>query len=243
MANNNENNFFNPNINNSNFNQQHINSRNNYIYSRSITPEFYHYVNYMYYSNDLLRNIINNIESNNNNLFYFAYNSLNNQYNNNQYNNTSPIRYNEFNSPERQDNNNIQSNLNANNDNQYNYNNNQDNNETNNLLNEEFQNIIRQIFQQARERDNISMYNYMIENCVEQLYFNEIENPINSECPILQSHFQQDDVVVQINRCSHIFDAEAIKNWLRNNHSCPVCRCNLIENSGFSRNRTYSFFF
>lgn len=275
MNNNNQNNFFNANFNNPNFNnpnnnnyQQYMRLNNpnisNNILNRPITPEFYHYMNHMYYSTDLLRNVINIIENNNNNLFYFAYNSLNNQFNsNNNFNspyyqsqqnaNASPLRYNEFNSPEREnsihydDTNNNDVNNNDEVDlNEY-ESNIVDNNETttqySNELQQQFQNILQQILQQARERDNAAMYNYMLENCIHQLHFNEIENPINNECPILQSEFEEDDVVVQLNRCSHIFNADAIKNWLRNNHTCPVCRCNLIQNTNYQRSRSYSFYF
>ena len=75
MNNNNQNNFFNPNFNNPNNNYQQymgLNNPNisNNVLNRPVTPEFYHYMNHMYYSNDLLRNVINIIENNNNNLWH-----------------------------------------------------------------------------------------------------------------------------------------------------------------------------
>ena len=183
---------------------------------------------------------------------YFAYNTLNNyQYNNYNNNNTytnsntqynaSPLRYNEFNSPIREEVNedNFNDDIISNN----NYNANEDINQPTDNLTQEFQNILREILRQARERDNSAIYQYIVENCINQLYFNEIENPINSECPILQTDFEEDDVVVQLNKCSHIFTADAIKNWFKNNHTCPVCRCNVIEDTEFTRNRSYAFYF
>jgi len=54
--------------------------------------------------------------------------------------------------------------------------------------------------------------------------FDEIENPVNTECPIIRDPFGESDRVTQINHCSHIFSTASFNRWFRNNVTCPVCR-------------------
>ena len=229
----------------------------------NINPELYHYVNYLYYSNDLLRQMINVLHTNNINFYNYLNLIFNNpqtysnpqSYSNPQtYNNpTTPIYNNEpytYSTPSPRNNNQTPLNYNHNNsptnepvlesnDEFVDYNNNPD-------LTRQFQDILTQILRDAQDRENLTNYNYMMENSIDVKMFNEINNPINTSCPILQTDFEEDDYVVVLKECNHIFNEDAIQNWLKTHHTCPVCRTNLIpdtNNTSSRRNRTYRFYF
>lgn len=59
--------------------------------------------------------------------------------------------------------------------------------------------------------------------------YNEIENPINSSCPITFQQFDSSQNVMVINQCRHIFNERALRNWFTYNTRCPLCRHNLRE--------------
>ena len=61
--------------------------------------------------------------------------------------------------------------------------------------------------------------------------FQEIENPINTTCPISQSDFSNNDIVLQINHCGHIFSERPLLQWFNRNHCCPMCRYSIISDS------------
>jgi ssDNA-binding Zn-finger/Zn-ribbon topoisomerase 1 len=54
--------------------------------------------------------------------------------------------------------------------------------------------------------------------------FSQIENPINSSCPVTLDRFQPDSRVTQLVSCGHIFTPSGINSWLQTNVRCPVCR-------------------
>jgi len=54
--------------------------------------------------------------------------------------------------------------------------------------------------------------------------FSQIDNPLNSSCPISLEPFEQDSVVTQILGCGHLFNPENLANWFQRNVRCPVCR-------------------
>ena len=62
-------------------------------------------------------------------------------------------------------------------------------------------------------------------------------------CAISQDDFENNDDVCKINHCGHIFKKNSIENWLKQNHSCPSCRHNILINSNINkytlRNRVY----
>ena len=61
------------------------------------------------------------------------------------------------------------------------------------------------------------------ENLISETFSN-IENPINTECPITQEQFNPDDRVGIMTHCRHIFKYDVINRWLRENYVCPMCR-------------------
>jgi len=55
--------------------------------------------------------------------------------------------------------------------------------------------------------------------------------PLNDTCPITQEEFTNNDQVTIIKNCGHIFKTHAIKDWLYQHQTCPVCRYNILTNS------------
>ena len=50
-------------------------------------------------------------------------------------------------------------------------------------------------------------------------------------CPISLVNFRENDNVLRINRCRHIFSPESLRIWLRTSTICPVCRYNILEHN------------
>ena len=65
-----------------------------------------------------------------------------------------------------------------------------------------------------------------VNNATEFLRYGDIldENK-NTECPILHTSFSDDDNVIQIKHCKHIFHTNELLRWF--NPCCPVCRYNI----------------
>ena len=64
----------------------------------------------------------------------------------------------------------------------------------------------------------------LIEDNVQKIRFGDIENPVNTMCPITREEFVPDDEVGIINHCNHIFNYNAVVSWLSQNFVCPLCR-------------------
>ena len=58
--------------------------------------------------------------------------------------------------------------------------------------------------------------------------FQYIPNPINDICPITRERFYNNQNVLMIHKCKHIFNKSSLLLWLNNNNSCPSCRTNII---------------
>lgn len=74
--------------------------------------------------------------------------------------------------------------------------------------------------------DNVAVYptHDQINNGTRQVLYSNIENPLNSSCPITLENFNNDDNVTQILGCGHIFNEDSLQSWFRNHVRCPVCR-------------------
>ena len=79
-----------------------------------------------------------------------------------------------------------------------------------------------------------------INNATEILSYSEINNPINSICPIRNENFNENDIVIRINHCGHIFYPNEFYGWFRNHVRCPMCRYDIRDasNNDISNNRT-----
>jgi len=65
----------------------------------------------------------------------------------------------------------------------------------------------------------------------------------NERCPIDLSVLQDDDPVIKINHCGHIFKRNNIMRWFCLNSKCPVCRFDIrttrqVPQTDLSRNTT-----
>ena len=70
-----------------------------------------------------------------------------------------------------------------------------------------------------------------ISEATETLPFNQITNPLNHRCPITLIPFGNNQNVIRIRHCQHIFDANGINEWFSNSVRCPVCRYDIREYS------------
>ena len=68
-----------------------------------------------------------------------------------------------------------------------------------------------------------------IENATRIVRYSDIENPMNSSCPITMDHFVDDSSVTQILQCGHLFTPSGIDSWLRTSVRCPVCRYDIRD--------------
>jgi len=60
--------------------------------------------------------------------------------------------------------------------------------------------------------------------------FNYESEPSESDartCPITLEPIAENESVIKINRCGHIFKKTALLRWLERDSRCPVCRCSL----------------
>jgi len=46
-------------------------------------------------------------------------------------------------------------------------------------------------------------------------------------CPITLEPIAENESVIKINRCGHIFKKPALLRWLERDSRCPVCRCTI----------------
>ena len=85
-----------------------------------------------------------------------------------------------------------------------------------------------------------------INNSTRLIQFSDIENPINSSCPISLEPFEPGMRVMQIIPCQHIFNHSNLNSWFSTNVRCPVCRYDIrvypiqgnAENQNQSSNET-----
>jgi ribosomal protein S14 len=71
--------------------------------------------------------------------------------------------------------------------------------------------------------------NEQIQEATTSITYREISNPVNTNCPISLNTFQQEDLVLQINRCRHNYTPSFLLEWFRSNNHCPLCRIDIRE--------------
>ena len=70
----------------------------------------------------------------------------------------------------------------------------------------------------------------VINNAVERLVFRDISTNFTI-CPITRNRFNEDDSIMRIRQCRHIFSESALEQWFQTSHECPVCRYNISGNN------------
>ena len=59
--------------------------------------------------------------------------------------------------------------------------------------------------------------------------YGNIISPVNIACPITHEPFDDNDEVMQINACKHIFKRNNLLTWFRTSTCCPICLIDLSE--------------
>lgn len=54
--------------------------------------------------------------------------------------------------------------------------------------------------------------------------YGDLDDAMNTECPITREAFTSRDRVIQLRQCRHVFSADAGRQWFETNARCPVCR-------------------
>ena len=66
-------------------------------------------------------------------------------------------------------------------------------------------------------------------NATREIQFGQIENPINTTCPISLESFQETDTITQILYCGHNFNTRQLNTWFHSNVRCPMCRYDIRD--------------
>lgn len=59
--------------------------------------------------------------------------------------------------------------------------------------------------------------------------FRLIQEPVNDICPITRERFYDNQNVMMIKTCKHVFNTSSLNIWLRNHNTCPSCRRTLTD--------------
>lgn len=102
-----------------------------------------------------------------------------------------------------------------------------------NIIRENDENNEEVVFTGLLDLTPVSVYPSItqIMNATEMKTFDEIENPLNSSCPITMDSFEPSERVCQIKHCKHIFKERSLYTWFSSNIGCPVCRFDIREDS------------
>lgn len=68
-----------------------------------------------------------------------------------------------------------------------------------------------------------------ISDATKTYLFKEVKNPISHVCPIDKEIFLENDEVVIINHCRHIFRKHNLDKWFEEHVKCPLCRYDIRE--------------
>jgi len=71
---------------------------------------------------------------------------------------------------------------------------------------------------------------FQIQTATSLFSYNSQENPLTvTICPITLEEFIEDEILMRINGCGHIFKATALHRWFERNHKCPSCRYDILR--------------
>lgn len=183
------------------------NLRELYESNNNVLTNITHVINQNFSSNNIT-NLVDNLITTNNVILNTIMNLTNQQVLNNN----------------RQQNNNNNNRQNNNNNNNTNI---RQQNRQNYLNNPTISNLVHTFF------DPIEIYPtpYQIELATRVVRFGDIVNPLNLACPISLENFNDNDQVLVIRQCNHIFSNTALHSWFRTNCRCPVCRYDIRDHA------------
>lgn len=90
-------------------------------------------------------------------------------------------------------------------------------------------NNFMQMIQNLGEPVEVPLTTAEIEAATRTASYSSIVAPQNTTCPIQLDAFQDDDVVMMIRGCGHLFHRDALMHWFQRNHRCPMCRMDIRE--------------
>jgi len=110
-----------------------------------------------------------------------------------------------------------------------------------NHVNEQRRHSINHVNEQRRHDDFVTLFTHAIaspastahslapssadiNHATREVLFSTLENPINNVCPISRENFTEDQTVIQIIHCGHIFSRDDLRTWLLSSAHCPMCR-------------------
>ena len=78
-----------------------------------------------------------------------------------------------------------------------------------------------------------------IDQTCTRLLFSDVSSNI-TQCPISLEELSEDDFILKINHCGHIFKEENLRRVFETNSLCPLCRYNLLEELNIEQNSQIS---
>jgi hypothetical protein len=84
-------------------------------------------------------------------------------------------------------------------------------------------NMTEYIFQDLSNNPQRASAN-QINAAIERIQYGDIENPLNHSCPISHNDFNDNDMVIILKGCRHIFTEPLIMRWFERHVNCPLCR-------------------
>lgn len=82
------------------------------------------------------------------------------------------------------------------------------------------------IFNPTNPEEQPLSLTHLLENTDLSLYTTGEEDTM---CTVCRLNIQDNSIIRKINGCGHIFHHNCLDNWLKNHHTCPVCRHHLIN--------------
>lgn len=99
--------------------------------------------------------------------------------------------------------------------------------------------MLSQVLQSFLQPVEIYPTQDQIDTATRRVRYCDIVRPINTSCPISMEDFHDEDNVIIIRNCGHIFHTESLMNWFRTNCRCPVCRYDIRD---YNLNASTQFF-
>jgi hypothetical protein len=84
--------------------------------------------------------------------------------------------------------------------------------------------IFTRLSQFLNSRVTVRPTQEQIDTATETLMYRDLSGNTQTTCPIDMSEFTEDDDIMRIRHCGHIFREENLTRWFETNVACPVCR-------------------
>ena len=101
------------------------------------------------------------------------------------------------------------------------------------LSNAQVSRVLDQILKEARLKEIENMF----KNTIEAIPFNKTVGKYNTSCTICIEEFQEEHIVC-VTECLHVFHVECLKKWLITNvmnPKCPNCACCLLKDANVNK--------